>query len=283
LELIPWWLSLILLALTPQLFFLVYPMLTRSPRGRLAIPPLKRLLVELGIAAALVIGIVAAMGAISYALDRVSPGTSLTPDALRQLAESQRPWAIMAMMTFAFTVAPIAEEVFFRGFLQNAFSARMPVVVATLLQASIFGAIHFFGVAHSVSAAVMGVILAVVYRWRGTLVTPIFVHAGTNFFGALVIAAMAIAYANSPMLGVGGGPDDTECVVRMIVPNSAAEKAGLQVGDVIVRFNGQEIGEVRQLAEWVRSCNVGDTIPVSINRAGVMMELDVVLQRRDGS
>ena len=283
LELIPWWLSLVLLGLTPQLLFLFYPLLTRSPRGRLPILPFKRLLAELGIAAVVVIGITVAMGVASYVLERLSPGTSLTPEPLRELALSQRPWITVAMLTFAVAFAPISEEVFFRGFLQNAFSARMPVVVATLLQASIFGAIHLFGAAHSVAAAVMGVILAVVYRWRRTLVTPIFVHAGTNFVGALIIAGMAIAYANGPQLGVGGGPEDKECVVRMILPNSAAEKAGLQAGDVIERFNGEKVDSVKQLAELVHRYQVGDTVPLSIRRGGSLIQFDVVLQRRSES
>lgn len=280
LELIPWWLSLVLLGLAPQLFFLIYPLLTRSPRGRLSIPPFKRVLMELGIAAALVIGITVVMGVANYALERMSPGTSLTPEPLKEFAMTQRPWITVAMLTFAVMVAPITEEVFFRGFLQNAFSARMPVVVATLLQASIFGAIHLFGAAHSVAAAVMGVIFAVVYRWRGTLVTPIFVHAGANFFGAAVIAAMAIAHANGPQLGVGGGPEDKECVVRMIVPDSAAEKAGLQAGDVIEKFNGEKVDSVRQLAELVHRYQVGDTVPISIRRGGSIIEVEIVLQRR---
>lgn len=283
LELIPWWLALVLLGLTPQLLFLFYPLLTRSPRGRLPIPTFKRLLVELGIAAALVVGIAIVMGVANYALERMSPGTSLTPEPLKELAESQRPWLLMAMLTFAITFAPIAEEVFFRGFLQNAFSARMPVVVATLLQASIFGAIHHFGAAHSVAAAVMGVIFAVVYRWRRTLVAPIFVHAGSNFVGAAVIAAMAIAHANGPQLGVGGGPDDKVCVVRMIVPNSAAAKAGLLAGDVIEKFNGEKVDSVRQLAEVVRRYQAGDTVPISIRRGGSIIEVEVVLQRRGAS
>ena len=38
---------------------------------------------------------------------------------------------------------------------------------------------------------------------------------------------MTVAYANSPVLGVASAPNDTACVIQQILPNSAAEKAGL--------------------------------------------------------
>ena len=82
-------------------------------------------------------------------------------------------------------------------------------------------------------------------------------------------------------LGVGGDPKDTAVVVRHIVPNSAAEKAGLQVGDEITSFNGQPIRDFRQLVQTVRLCQTGDTILVSVKRAGSSVTVNVVLQRRE--
>jgi serine protease Do len=69
-------------------------------------------------------------------------------------------------------------------------------------------------------------------------------------------------------------------VIRQVVPDSAADKAGLQVGDIVVSFNGQAIRDFPQLRETVRLYQPGDTIPVAIDRAGSTMEVSVVLQRR---
>ena len=69
----------------------------------------------------------------------------------------------------------------------------------------------------------------------------------------------------------------------MIVPNSAAAKAGLLAGDVIEKFNGEKVDSVRQLAEVVRRYQAGDTVPISIRRGGSIIELEVVLQRRGAS
>jgi S1-C subfamily serine protease len=99
---------------------------------------------------------------------------------------------------------------------------------------------------------------------------------------AIIAVFIVAAYANSPVLGVGGDPKDAACVIRQIVPDSAAEKAGLQVGDIVIAFNGQAIRDFPHLAKTVRLYQIGDTIPVSINRAGSSMEVNVVLQRRGG-
>lgn len=276
----PWWLAAILFGVLIQLFFLIYPLWTRSPRSPLNLPSFRQLIRELGIAFCVLLGIYSALLTIGLVAESFGVEDSLTPEPLQHLAQSQQPWLLGFFALLATLVAPICEEVFFRGFLQNAFSARMPVVVATLLQVAIFGAIHSYGLVHSIGAAVMGLVLTAVYRWRKTLVTPMLVHSGANMIAFATIAAIAIAYANSPMLGISGSHEETQLVIREIAPDSAAEKAGLQVGDVVVRFDGNDVHSTPQLAELVRQHEVGEKLPITINRDGVEFQVDVVLQRR---
>lgn len=280
LQWLPWWLAAVLLGVLVQLFFLVYPLWTRSPRRPLNFPSFRRLIREFGIAFCVLLGIYVALVIIGLVAESFEVEDALTPDSLQQLAQSQQPWRIGFFALLATLVAPICEEVFFRGFLQNAFSARMPVAIATLLQVTIFGAIHSYGLVHSNGAALMGLVLTAVYRWRRTLVTPILVHCGVNMIAFATIAAIAIAYANSPMLGISGSHDETQLVIREIAPNSAAEKAGLRAGDVVVRFNGDDVRSTPQLAELVRQQKVGEKLPIAIVRDGVELQVDVVLQRR---
>ena len=153
--------------------------------------------------------------------------------------------------------------------------------LAILGQSLIFGFCHFFGTVHSGAAFIAGLLFTLVYEWRQTLIAPILVHAGFNAVNAISVAAMTVAYANSPVLGVAGAPNDVTCMIQQILPNSAAEKAGLQVGDVVIAFNGQAIRDFPHLVETVRRYQPGDKIPVSIKRAGSLMEVNVELQRRN--
>jgi membrane protease YdiL (CAAX protease family) len=276
---IPWWIWMVVAGLIPQLFLLLFPIFTRTPRSGICIPTLRRCMIEFGIAIPVVVVSMAAWAALELLVSRLWSDASLL-ELEKRIAESPRPMLTYMFLIFSFTFAPVAEEVFFRGFLFNAFRVRMPWVLAIVTQSLLFGFSHVFGLVHSAGACVAGLILAIIYEWRKTLVTPILVHAGCNAVAAVGVVVMMAAYANSPILGVGGDPKDTACVIRQIVPDSAADKAGLQVGDVVIAFNGQAIHEFPQLANAVRLYQPGDTIPVSIKRDGTLIDVNVILQRR---
>jgi uncharacterized protein len=76
-------------------------------------------------------------------------------------------------------VAPFAEELFFRGFLYQAFRNSFGVLPGALLSAVIFGAIHleFFKL---VQLAILGVILALLFEKTKSLWAPIILHAVNN-------------------------------------------------------------------------------------------------------
>jgi CAAX protease family protein len=277
---VPWWLLLLVTGLIPETFLLLFPILTRCPRGRVYVPKLRRCLIEFGIAIPVVIATIVALAGANYLLGRFSPGTSLEPDAMKQMSESSQPAYMYLMLVFSFTVAPVAEEMFFRGFLHNALRVRMPLPVAIAAQSLIFGFCHFFGALHAAVASVLGLILTLLYQWRKTLIAPIFVHAGINAVAALGVAVMAMDYANSPVLGVIGEPNSSQCVIQQVMPGSAADKSRLRVGDIVISFNGQPIRDFSHLRETVRLYKPGDTIPVSITRDGAAIEINVILQRR---
>ena len=58
---------------------------------------------------------------------------------------------------------------------------------------------------------------------------------------------------------------------------SAAEKAGLQVGDVIIQTDGQTIKTMDELNEIKNSHSIGDTITLKINREGEEKDLTLTL------
>ena len=69
-------------------------------------------------------------------------------------------------------------------------------------------------------------------------------------------------------------------MIRQIAPNSPAEEAGLQVGDVITTFNSEPIRDFPHLIETVQRYRPGDTVPLTIHRSGTVLKITVVLRRR---
>jgi membrane protease YdiL (CAAX protease family) len=86
--------------------------------------------------------------------------------------------AIMVLITGA-VIAPIAEEMFFRGLIFNALATRMPMLVAALISGVLFGLGHGDLVLFP-ALALFGVLQAIFYRISGNLIVPMIVHAANN-------------------------------------------------------------------------------------------------------
>jgi len=65
--------------------------------------------------------------------------------------------------------------------------------------------------------------------------------------------------------------------VYYVVKDSAAQYAGIEPFDLIVRFNDIEIATTEQLWSTISDFNVGDTVTVDLYRDGLPMQFDVVL------
>ena len=61
---------------------------------------------------------------------------------------------------------------------------------------------------------------------------------------------------------------------------SAAEKAGIKAGDVIVKADGQEIKTMTELNNIKNTHNIGDTMTVTVNRNGQEKEITLTLQEQ---
>ena len=61
---------------------------------------------------------------------------------------------------------------------------------------------------------------------------------------------------------------------------SAAEKAGMKIGDIIVAVEGTNVTKMDELNQIKDSHQIGDTIKIKINRNGEEKELDVKLQEQ---
>lgn len=97
-----------------------------------------------------------------------------------------------------FTLGPVCEEVFFRGFLYNSLKTRVSVVVATLIQGAFFGILHYPSLLYAFDypkllnafeVFLLGIGLAIVYEKRKSLISAIFVHGTQN---AIVLIPLLI-------------------------------------------------------------------------------------------
>lgn len=79
------------------------------------------------------------------------------------------------------------------------------------------------------------------------------------------------------MLGIRGGRESPYCQIADVTPGSAAEKAGLEPGDVIIKYDGEEVRNFPRLVELTNGHDVGDTIHLEINRMGDVLKKDLVL------
>jgi serine protease Do len=74
-----------------------------------------------------------------------------------------------------------------------------------------------------------------------------------------------------------GAPEGQGVLVRSVVPDSAAAKAGLKSGDVITTLNGQRIQNIRELHEQMRSLKDDKAAKLGLLRNKSEISLNVVL------
>ena len=65
--------------------------------------------------------------------------------------------------------------------------------------------------------------------------------------------------------------------ITSVDTNSPAGEAGLQVNDVIVKFNGQDISDVQQLIDAINQAQVGQSIDVTYYHGSVEHTINIVL------
>ncbi|GAB3858942.1 hypothetical protein GCM10029963_59450 [Micromonospora andamanensis] len=81
-----------------------------------------------------------------------------------------------------------------------------------------------------------------------------------------------------PSLGVSvNAAPDGGALIGAVNPGSAAERAGLQQGDVITRFGDKAINDSNDLVAAVQAGKVGDQVEVTYQRNGAEATATVTL------
>ena len=125
-----------------------------------------------------------------------------TDDLPTELGADGSTAALVAIALLVCVMAPIAEELFFRGFVFTSFRRTLGMPVAAILTGAIFGAIHLGGteIEFIVPLAVFGALLCLLYVWTDSLLPCIVLHALNNGL-ALGVAQDWGAWTPVAMLG----------------------------------------------------------------------------------
>ncbi len=98
--------------------------------------------------------------------------------------------------------------------------------------------------------------------------------------GKIVRAGLGcIVQALTPEMAKSFGLDNTEgALLSEINPDSAAEKAGLKAGDIVLAVNGEKVTSSGDLVAKLYTHNPGETVEITILRNGQQSTLPVTLQ-----
>ncbi len=76
-----------------------------------------------------------------------------------------------------------------------------------------------------------------------------------------------------------GVPENSGALVSAVTPDSPAGKAGIEAGDVIMRFDGKEVSTMRGLPKIVAQTPIGKAVEVEVMRRGEKKSFKVAVGR----
>lgn len=103
------------------------------------------------------------------------------------LMEAHSPGMITVIFILGILVAPIVEEIMFRGVLYSWLRRRLNLTGAVIISAMIFALVHPQGLIGFMPIAFLGAVLALLREWRHNLLAPIIAHAGFNLVSLIII------------------------------------------------------------------------------------------------
>jgi membrane protease YdiL (CAAX protease family) len=119
-------------------------------------------------------------------------------EAVTLVRETSDVELLVAMAVSAIIIAPIAEELIFRGYLYPVVKRFTDRWFASIFSGVLFGVIHF-NVMGLPMLALMGIILAVIYERSGSLWVPIGCHAAFNATSVgLMLISRVYEFPTSP-------------------------------------------------------------------------------------
>ncbi len=81
-------------------------------------------------------------------------------------------------------------------------------------------------------------------------------------------------------MGIVGKSQNGRAVLTQIIEDGPAEKAGFEENDIVLKFDGEKVGDYKDLVKKIHDKKIGDEIKVKVERNGKSEKLDLVLGER---
>jgi uncharacterized protein len=113
-------------------------------------------------------------------------------DLTRELGLDEGGFGVVVAGVLIIAVAPVSEEVFFRGFMYGGLRSRLPVWAAAAISGAIFGLLHYTdpdSLTVVPQLALLGVVLAWLYERTGSLWPAIILHVINNAIAFAIVTS----------------------------------------------------------------------------------------------
>jgi len=94
----------------------------------------------------------------------------------------------------------------------------------------------------------------------------------------LMFATIAVAHETADPGEHGAGTFE----IQSVNPESPAEAAGMQAGDLLIELDGKELATQEDFAQIMAAHQPGDTVPLIVQREGEMIEMELTFGERPG-
>lgn len=116
-------------------------------------------------------------------------GPPETQNAVKQLMDSGDTMALFTLGLSAVIIAPLSEEILFRGFLFRNLRETVGKGLAAVLSGFLFGLVHMHPTL-LIPLTGLGIALALLYEWTGSLWVPILAHMAFNLLTLVRVEAI---------------------------------------------------------------------------------------------
>lgn len=139
---------------------------------------------------------------ISGILGLIEPFFSETFEKYAETMESLLGGNVIIVLLLLVFVAPVAEELIFRGMVLHKTNRILPFLGANIFQAVLFGIYHG-NIIQGIYATLLGFLLGLVYRKFKTIYAPIFLHMMFNSSSLLMMLLPDASYLNFFLVAAG--------------------------------------------------------------------------------
>jgi serine protease Do len=83
-----------------------------------------------------------------------------------------------------------------------------------------------------------------------------------------------------PFIGVKGAMEATDAKIAQVYPDTPAAKAGIEAGDIIVRYDGKPVSDFASLQLLVNDNSPGDKVQIELQRGDRRVQVELIVGKQ---